>query len=368
MLAALGFFVLFPLLSSLPAPASAQEAFLRSDVSVDVSGKDATEARASAMKQAERTGLKNLLSRLAPGQEEDAMKGLDDARIRAMVQGTEVLEERIAGNRYRAQLRVSYKALAVNQLIEKRVSAAGSVAGRLSQSTAILVLPVYEAGGESLLWEPSNAWREAWRRVQLETGGGNVVVPYGDGRDIATANAATVQSATYDALAPLINRYGAGQVAVVKASLKPAQGSDASMLEVIKRDVGRMRSDVFPLEYRADPQESVDDLLLRAARDLAEQIGRQREDALSREAVSGGEPENRVLVVIPIETLQGWSDLRGRLLNIPSVVQVELLAIAPRQVDALLHFRGQKEGVEHSAAAAGLVVTPGNGYWVISDR
>lgn len=351
----------FALLCLLASPAAAQEAILASDVSVDVTGTDASDARAKAMKQAEKDGFALLLDKLAPDQKESILGGLDEARISTLVKGVEVLDEKITGARYRAMLRVSYNAVAVNTLLEKRTGAEDTQETQ-KPSHAMLVLPLYEEDGNRLLWEPGNPWMQAWKRVVLELSGSVLLAPYGDAADSEIIDPHTLPSATHAALAPMLARYGTSEAVIIRASYRQ---DPSPMVEIFKRHVGPGHSETALHEYRADPQEDRDQLLYRVARDLSEQLLRQREELFARQAI-GGEAENRMMALIPFTTLSGWTQVRGVLLKLPAVRRVDVLAVSPEQVDVLVQFRGPKDMLVRDIAASGLRIVENGNYWIIS--
>lgn len=349
-------------------PALAQEALLSSDVTMDVTGADANEARTKAMHQAERDGLDQLLSKLAPEQKDALMSKLSDDIISAMVKSVEVEDEKIAGNRYRASLRVSYNALAVNTLLDKKV---GAEAAPVKVPSAVLVIPLYVDGAKTMLWEPNNAWREAWRRAILETSGGNVLVPYGDSTDTAALSTDAVMSANYGTLATFFSRYGVGAVIIVKATFHKSTGAKDQLatMDVIRRDIGQQTNDSYVLDYRADQDEDKAALLLRVARDLIEQVNRQREEILTREAMTGtstGADTGRIMVLIPTTTLDSWTKVRAQLTKLQTVTKLDVLAVSPQQVDTMLQFKGPKASLASDIAALGLRVQQFDNYWVVS--
>src|ERR1700677_1157299 len=88
-------------------PALAGEALVNSEADVDVTGKDAADARAEAMIKAETDALSNLLGKLTtPEQTHSIMSNMEIDKISGIVRGTEVLEEKISSNRYRARVMV----------------------------------------------------------------------------------------------------------------------------------------------------------------------------------------------------------------------------------------------------------------------
>ncbi|NBO18946.1 MAG: hypothetical protein EBV03_06930, partial [Proteobacteria bacterium] len=76
--------------------ALAGESQLNSEVDVDVTGKDAADARERAMEKAQLDGLVDLLSKLtSPDQVQLITTNMDPKRLASMVRGTEVLDEKI---------------------------------------------------------------------------------------------------------------------------------------------------------------------------------------------------------------------------------------------------------------------------------
>lgn len=348
----------------LAAPAHAQDALLTSDVSMDVTGLDATDAKTQALKKAEREGLDQLLERLQPTQKAAILARLDDAIISAMVKGVEVLDEKIAGPRYRAQLRVSYNALAVDTLLDKKVGAEGAPAPEANiTSTSILVIPVYEEDGTTVLWEPTNPWRDAWKRTAMGWSGGDILVPYGDAADMEAITTEAVQTANLQALMHFFTRYGVGEVVVMKTVFRKGENSG---LDVVHRHIGKNRSDVYVQDYRGDPQEELSSLMGRASQDLIEQISRQRQDLLAKQAAAAREEDGRLTLLVPLNTLDSWTKVRTTLLKLPSVTKLDITAISPQQVDVLLRFRGPQTSLANDITGVGLRVVQENGYWIVS--
>jgi len=352
--------VVLLLLLGFPALAQAQSALLSSEVSEEVTGADATQARSEAMDKAKIEGFAALLDRLAPDQKKDILQKLDVKKILALVRGIEVVkDEKIIGNKYSASFRVNYDAVAINNLLGTHSKDAPEVA---SHSSSLLVIPVYSEGGGDMLWEKENAWRVVWQRMAVEEGGGAVLAPYGDAEDVGQINAQTAQSNPYTAFNTLLGRYGAAEVAVLKATYS---ADPAPHLTVLRRLIGPQRSDMEVLEYSADPQEDRDALLTRAAREIVVQLAQQRNAILEKRALNG-QTAGRQLVVIPITTLTAWTQTRAKLLSMPVVTQVELHALAATQADAMIHYKGTPEALASALEAAHFRVHKADTYWVVS--
>ncbi|MBY0408489.1 MAG: hypothetical protein K2Q01_12425, partial [Rickettsiales bacterium] len=129
-----------------PVQALAGESLVGSEVEVDVTGKDAADAREQAMEQAQANGLEDLLSKLtSPEQVHTIMATLNPQSIAAMVRATEVLDEKISTNRYKATLMLTYDGDAISQLID--TSGAANAPRQAANIGSFLILPGYEEDG-----------------------------------------------------------------------------------------------------------------------------------------------------------------------------------------------------------------------------
>ncbi len=348
----------------MPLPALAGDALVTSEVSVDVTGKDAVDARMQAMAKGEVEALSELLSKLTPpSQAQEIMASLEARKISTMVAGVEVLDERITANRYRARLIVSFDADEISALVGK-VVAPGSPAIGTAATGSFLILTPYEEDGQRLLWEKDNPWAARWRQSSLETTTGDIITPYGDAADTGVVSAQSVQSATYAVLSPLTIRYGVTDVVVLDARL--TRTPDIS-LAVTMRRVSRTRNEINLLTYRGDPQETRDILFARAASDIVTKLHQKKsKDTESQRNVRGGE-RGKIMVLASIGTLRAWTDIRARLTSMPMVERIELVAMSPQQVDMVLHYRGDTGSLATALEAQKLRLNQSNpSYWVIS--
>ncbi len=360
----IGFSLAALLALSCPCLSQAGEAIVNNEVDVDVTGKDAADARTQAMTQGETAALTGLLNKLAPsGQAEDIVGSLDQKKIAAMVKGTEVLDEKISSNRYRAHLLVSFDADAVSNLIGK-FGASNGKDDAIVATGAFLIIPSFEDENGNSLWEDKNPWREAWRILALELYSGDIVVPYGDANDAQIVDSRGLSSATYGSLVPLTLRYGVSDIVILQA--KYSSHPDLE-LKVVKRRINRTRNEVNMLTYRADPQETRDALLARAARDIADNMQNKKTEEISATTggLHGGE-KHKIMVLASITTMASWTQLRAKLASLPMIDRLELLAMSPNQVDIVVHYRGSPESLANGILSQQLRLSQNKDYWVIS--
>lgn len=343
-------------------PTWARETIINSQVEVDVTGKDAVDARAQAMAKGSVDGLTSLLNSLAQsGQAQNIVATLDTRKIDKMVKAIEVLDEKISGNRYYAQLIISFDGDELSELITKASEQADNDTG--NNVSSFLIIPSYQEDRNVILWEGDNPWRAIWKNVGLESTSGDIIVPYGDFKDNNVIDLESLSTATYASLIPMTIRYGVTDIVIVGAKL--TQNPDL-VLSVIKRRISRRNNEINVLNYRADPQETRDLLLARAARDIISELQHKKSEELSTtKAVRGGE-HNKVMMLASISTLDSWTQLRAKLSALPMVDRIELLAISAKQVDMIVHYRGNTDSLTRAITTSNIRLIKNKDYWVVS--
>lgn len=340
----------------------ASESIINSEVEVDVVAKEAADAKSQGVAKAEVKALTDLLDKLAPdGTTQDIIAGLDARKISNMVKETEVLEEKITGNRYHGKIRVSFNGDELSDLISK----AGEQTKDEKAVTvgSFLIIPAYKEGTQELLWDDTNPWRNVWKNVGLEITSGDVIVPYGDVADSNIITTKNLSDITFASLAPVTIRYGVSDVVIVQAELvrKPDL-----ILTVIKRRVARGRNVVNVTKYRADPQETRDLLLTRAARDIVANLQHNKsEDLSNNQAVRGGE-RGEIMILASISTLASWTQLRTKLSALPMIDSIDTLAISAKQVDMIVHYRGSAASLAQAITTNNIRLEKNKNYWVVS--
>ncbi len=338
---------------------------MNSEVNIDIVSKDPAAARTEAMAKAEVDGLKALLERLGPPEQaKDIMNTLDSKQISAMVKGTQVVEEKMSGNRYRAKLLVSFD----GDLISKVMSGVTAPEAKENMPASVgsfLIIPGLEFNEQKYLWEDANIWKTVWNEVALEVTTGDVLVPYGDKVDAAGLTYASMMTADFQALSAFALRYGVSDVVLLQGTytVRPEM-----VLSVVMRRVGRQDDNVTVHSYRADPQETREQLFSRAARDIISELQEKKVDeTANKQSVRGGD-RKRIMMLASISTMSSWTELRKKLSSLPMVDKVEALAISARQVDIAVSYRGSEESFTNAINSKSLRLKKNPDYWVISNE
>ena len=262
-----------------------------------------------------------------------------------------------------------------------------------TRSKEVLLLPVFDVGDGATLWLEPADWRSAWLAHPASEGLVPLILPLGDVMDMAALDPAQALAPSREAILRLAGRYGTEEVVVASAYLElpavqpPAaqeesdsediagdsdsddaevDGNEETGLSTSRRVRGPVEGAILQLTVhrvsvagerttsellRGGPSESRKDLLARAvARVLAQVEGGWKQANMLRFG-----RENELRIVVPLNTLSDWVEMRRRLREMAVMVNVELAALSRGQADVLLHYFGETEqlmlGLEQSDLA-----------------
>jgi hypothetical protein len=274
-----------------------------------------------------------------------------------LVQSFEVIDEKVGPDRYIAHMTFRFDGAAVTRAFRDF-----GVTRTVAESPPVLVLPVLDKGGETLLFELDNGWRDAWQAAAADAGLVPVVVPIGDLADIAAIDAARAVAGDAAALAAIAARYGTGSVAVAIARL-PADGAvpDALAVDLTVRRGGGV--DVGNASYpaMAGEEASLEALFTAAARGT---IGRLEDAWRAGNLIDTG-TETVIAIEVPVAALGDWTDVDRRLAGVGSIRAIGIDAMGAKAISLNVTYVGDGARLASALAAAGLDLRREADVWVL---
>lgn len=330
------------------------------EVIASVKGESPLDAQEKAVDYAKKRAFFLTLSKFAPDRARTIAESLTSQQIYSHIRGYELLQDRIDNqnpNYYLAKYLVTVSEDMIRRLIS------GNEA-RKQEVNPILVLPVLRNQEQMMLWEEANLWRSIWNGVALERGENILVMPYGDPNDTMMTDSSTILSQDYKALAPLTERYGTGEIAVVVATYLHDQtppGLDITIRR-IGPDVNKFKSLYFETDQR---HSTIESLLPGAAREVAaelKEIARTYQGETLRKIANA----NRMPLTITYQRLRDWVRIKKQLENLPQIVALNVGNIGIDQAQAVLLFNTQPQAMLEIMQANGLFVTASQKEWRIT--
>ncbi|HLY46642.1 MAG TPA: DUF2066 domain-containing protein [Stellaceae bacterium] len=335
-------------------------------VTVDATADSVIKARETARIDGQRRALDAVVQRLSGGTAPAKLPKLDDQAITNLVASFAVANERMSAVRYVADYTFHFNAAGIKQL----VGSAGIAAAAAEPGKPMVVLPVYQSGDTSVLWDDPNPWRDAWETqsgAAGSAGAARVMVPLGDAGDLAAIDAEKARSGDPGGLAAIAQRNGGGDVLVALAAERQATDGPTA-LDVTVRDyrAGQLVG-THLVTLSANPGESEGDFLRRAvAANLAGIAGGWKKDT------AGVDQQGTLTAVLPITGLDDWVRARQLLAAVPTIRKIALMSLSRQEATIEIGYLGSIDQLKASLAGVKFDLTPGGPGWRIarsaSDR
>lgn len=171
-----------------------------SGIEVNVTGKDAFEARQKGWEEAQRQGWAKLYAKMRGGAKSELSDGTLDGIVAAIV----VEEEQIGPRRYVAKLGVVFDRARAGQLL--------GVKGVTTHSAPLLLLPITMTGGAPTLFEQRTAWQASWAKFKTADSRLDYVRPSGAGGESLLLNAGQLERRSRIWWRVILDQFGAADV------------------------------------------------------------------------------------------------------------------------------------------------------------
>ncbi len=344
--------VLLALISlALPGAAlAAGNVFTVSNVAVDATSNGAAQARDIAIAQGQRIAYQELLQRLTRHDDWGRLPSADAVQLSNLVLGYEVTQEKSSSTHYIARITYSFKPAAIRSLLR-----GNGIGYSETRSRPVLVLPVYEQPGQTVLFEDPNPWRAAWARHDLADALVPVILPSNDLEDARTITAAQAITASWDDVAGMAQRYGVSRVVIADA-VPQASGAIAIKMHILSAS-GDSSSQA---SYAGGDINAAFDQAVEAA------LSQLSESWKAATIINAGE-QSTLVASVPFSSVQEWLTISRKLQQLPTLASFNLLALSTGGAAVELGFAGTPDQLRITLAQVSLTLTQTGDHWQITD-
>jgi hypothetical protein len=352
-------------LGLLSGPGRAQEGDLFSaTVAVDATADTVAQARDMARTDGQRRALAAVAERLSTGSTQVRLPKLDDKAITNLVLSFEVANERMSAVRYAADYTVHFRPEEIRRVLG--ISGPGNpapgnpgpvVSGDLGKP--VVLIPVYQAAGQTRLWDDPNPWLQAWEQQPAGTGAVRFIVPLGDAGDIAALDADKARTGDGEGLAAIARRNGGEEALVALAAPRGPPDRPAGVDLTVRRYRADRLVDSHQEKLTANPGETESELLRRAAAAIVSDIQSGWKD----EAVVHDDQEGSLTAVLAITDLDDWVRARERLAKVPAIRKIALMALSREAATIEIGYGGSIDQLKASLAEISLDLVRGDPLW-----
>ncbi|MCF8468818.1 MAG: DUF2066 domain-containing protein [Sneathiella sp.] len=363
--------LIFLVLAAVTAPRAATNLYVVRGISVDETAASASQARTVAVRNGQARAFRTLLRRLVPAPYHNSLPVLDEDAIAPLVASFQVANERSSDTRYLADLTFEFKRGDIRRLLRANMLPFSESVGR-----PLLILPVYQEGNRSFLWEEPNPWRtvwvdiidfgvrpqepedlrDDWAQLLLQP----VIVPAGDLQDMKSINVSQAVNLDDVALKKLAADYGAEDVLVITASVRT--GIDGlPLLDVREHHARELAPAVIETYKGSDDAET---LMQSVVFELLTRI----QENWKRKNVLDFSVENTLAVTTEISSLQDWLDIQKKVAGLSAVSATRIKDLSVTQVYWYITFLGGMDQLVASLAQQDLDLVEQGGYWMLDRK
>lgn len=324
-------------------------------VPVDATADTATAARERAVAEGRRAAFADLMVRLVPRSRLAEVPDPTDSELQQMTLGFEVGNERTSAVRYLADLTVAFDESAVRGLLRR-----SGIPFSETRSLPVLVVPLFDTGGDTRLWEEPNPWRLAWESAPPAKGLVPFVVPFGDIADIRDLSLEQALAGDRTALDRIAERYGARDTVVARATPRPGDQVQVTLERLGPSGVDSTMVDSAPSPESTDEVERLQPAVARAVELV--------EEAWKNENLIRGNIETRVTVTVPLDSLSRWLAVREALDSLAVVTRYQVVHLMRSEALVDVTVAGDAEQFRVALAQRDLQLLPGAGDYILKAR
>lgn len=349
-------------------------------VEVDAKAKNAVLAREKALEDAQVKAYKMLAERLLTPEEVATLKIPDPITLSSLVQDFEVMKEQVSKVRYKGVYTIRFRP---NAMKSQMASEGKTYSDTMKKP--VLVLPVFEKTGGSILWGDTNPWMAAWRNLPSDKSMMQpTVLPLGDAQDISSITGDEGLDMDTMELQEMASRYGADDVALVIAS--SSQTLDAKGALTINLYKNGFEGPQFAQKIVVEQQDAETDVALftRAAMQVKSALRKEwKQDAaytapvqtssannvanvvasapvvpMTRPALG---PSTNYMAVAKFSSVQDWVRIKNTLDKIYGMQAVMVKSLKSREAAIDLRFAGDGNALALALQNAGVSMRGGGG-------
>jgi hypothetical protein len=333
-----------------PAWAAAGDVFSVRDVAVDASSEAATSARDTAIRGGRNAAFNALLKRLTLKANWPRLPKAADANPEDYLLSFTITDERTSTTRYLAKITYDFDPDKIRALLK-----AYGIPFSETRAKPAIVLPVLLTQSGAMLWQPENAWAQAWRAKSFEQALAPLIVPVGDLSDISETAGLDPRAPDWFQVKSLASYYGAVRVLVAAVSVQ--QAAQSSLLDVRLTEVTPSGADEERLSFQG-PDEA--HAFNAAIDDIAQAI----QERWKRQTVIAGGAEGTLLTAVRFDSLAEWVAIRDHLEQSPIIRAVTIVGLTINEALVNLRYVGTREqlGVNLAQSDLRLSVMPDGSY------
>lgn len=313
-----------------------------SEIAVDATADTAVKAREKGLRTARLEAFRTLAKRILSKAEYETLSVPNDEVIQNMIQGIQISNEKMANNRYLAEVSFRFNVSSVTNYFGET----GQVIVK-EASKPTLIIPFYQSGNNTILWDKTNIWRQAWdgfgQDIEALSSLTPIYLPLGDLQDMSEVPDINALTAGRAQIIEMGERYGAYQVLASIFMMDPVDEANPDKLS----------ARIFVFGYNQDPTVQVSDTLMVEGASQAELLNKGvykmvdwLEENWKQLNLAQTANKNIIPVQVNFRNLEHWVRMSEQLRNIGVIQNLDVELLQQGHATTNIEFRGSIDGLK----------------------
>ncbi|MFT6332129.1 MAG: hypothetical protein ACJAW3_000456 [Lentimonas sp.] len=299
------------------------------NISISAAADSATKSREKAIAYGQRQGFSDLFKKL--GIDEEFANNVSDELIADMVASQRIIDEKIAGNDYRAFLDLTFSESFVQHYLKDK-----KFVREISQKTdSYLVIPIKTTTEKFLIWEKENDWRGVWEGLVKNNKNSSLKLPDGDIEDITIFNPGTIYAGNFNMFENAFSKYRVNGVILAYFDFDNIENKVDITLKMIRK----YRSKKIRLDFVNVNQLSYQDLAIKVAQRTAHYLITTQDNLKKTAENQSVAMSSGVTIDVLISNLGDWMAVKRKLENENIVSGLKVVSISSNLIKINVSFK-----------------------------
>jgi len=305
-------------------------------IEVDATAGSATAARDIALASGRPIALQRLYRRITPPTVWDQQPQPEGALLERLILSMQITNERRSTTRYLAEVTYNFNPVEVQALLR-----GSGIRFAEAQARPVLVIPIVNN-----VYDPQSDWARAWAQPSILQGLVPVILPFGDAADQPVLGQGGIAGLGWEALVPLAERYGVEEVVIARAT----PDGNATQIIVLSEGGRQVESVAYENSNFASTVDAVAQLLTEDWKEAAAVDSSRR---------------SRIIADVTFNGPQDWTTIRQALVNVRTVVGMDVLGLSLREARVELSYFGAPEQLSLTMAPQNLIFNGARGSYLL---
>ena len=327
--------------------------YLVENVAVSVLGKSPADARNLAVSTAQRDAFLILLTRLEIST--NIADNINNEEISDMVMSQQIDGEKIAGNNYSGNFKITFAKSFVDHILAKK---------NLPQtvqknSDNYLLIPVKIVNRQPILWEQNNDWKRAIENNLNKDRASKFITPEADIESISTINRDNISSANFNDLEPLLSKYNALAAYTMFFSYDEIENkANINVLYIRKLQKKQFRLSFVNVDHLA-----YEELVNKVAKKTIEYL------VNSQNPETKDDFANLIRIKIPIKNLSDWLMTKNKIENSGLISQLNIESISRDYALISVIYNNSEQEISEAFLAINLLMEQkSENFYIITNN